>query len=218
MKYAFFDLDGTLHDKHATLKSVSNHLFQLFELEKQCDYQIFENRFITENEIIQPKTEAFDNITNMLNLSIDSKILLNEFDLSFHLFCKRFDGVLETLTLLKEKGFIIGCITNGRDFFQRNKINGLGIEHFFSIIVTSGELDIRKPDHAIFYHALNAVGAKPNDSFYCGDSIPSDIVPAKEIGCTTIYKCLNQHLCESADYTFIHYSTFPNILEKLTNR
>lgn len=215
MQFAFFDLDETLHDKRATLQKVASYIYESFGIENYCSYIPFERIFIEQNEIIQPKDEVFKNITSRIGLPHDPQVLLNEFDRSFHHFCQKFDGVSESLELLQSKNFTIGCITNGRDFFQRNKIKGLGIEHFFSVIVTSGELKIKKPDHRIFQHALKEANATPSQSFYCGDSVKSDITPTKEMGFTTILKYRTDNNCQICDYSFNQYSLFPSIIEKL---
>jgi putative hydrolase of the HAD superfamily len=53
--------------------------------------------------------------------------MLDFFDSSSHTFSKRFDFVLQTMEYLNEKNVSIGCVTNGRDFFRRKRIEALGL-------------------------------------------------------------------------------------------
>jgi FMN phosphatase YigB (HAD superfamily) len=44
-----------------------------------------------------------------------------------------------------------------------------------------------KPDRIIFEKALETAGAAPHEVIHIGDSITSDIEPAKRLGITPIY-------------------------------
>lgn len=58
---------------------------------------------------------------------------------------------------------------------------------FFSQIVESATVDIRKPDPAIFQLAIDSVESKPSEITVIGDSYKNDILPAKQLGCNTIW-------------------------------
>lgn len=61
------------------------------------------------------------------------------------------------------------------------------IRIFFKVITDSTLVKIRKPDPGIFFIALKALFVLPEESFVIGDSYENDIIPAKEIGCGTVW-------------------------------
>jgi putative hydrolase of the HAD superfamily len=52
-------------------------------------------------------------------------------------------------------------------------------------IVLSGEVGARKPDTAIFEHALGELGVDALDTLHVGDRLADDIEPAAAVGMTT---------------------------------
>jgi len=62
-----------------------------------------------------------------------------------------------------------------------------GINSLFSLLIDSAEVGIRKPDQAIFQLALQHFDYPPQACAMIGDSYDKDIMPAKEIGCQTIW-------------------------------
>ncbi|HSO01715.1 MAG TPA: HAD-IA family hydrolase, partial [Gaiellaceae bacterium] len=55
------------------------------------------------------------------------------------------------------------------------------IEHLFDVVVGSDDTERHKPDPAPIVHALELLGASPDDAVYVGDS-PFDIRAAKAAG------------------------------------
>ncbi|MCB0126060.1 MAG: HAD family hydrolase [Caldilineaceae bacterium] len=184
-----FDLDGTLHDKVASLHRCGQTLFDMFLADSNIDHTHFVTAFVPENSIIQPKTKVFDKLGETFALSSKVTVAMGQrFDDTFHEFAQRFAFALEALDLLQRQGVRIGCVTNGRDFFQRNKIKALELEPYFDVIVTSGAMDVKKPDPKLFYHALAALQASAADTVFIGDSLTADMQPAKALGMTTVWK------------------------------
>jgi FMN phosphatase YigB (HAD superfamily) len=63
----------------------------------------------------------------------------------------------------------------------------LDIATFFSVMIDSAVIGIRKPDPRIFETALRKIGAGPSEATVIGDSYERDIVPAKTLGCSTVW-------------------------------
>ena len=199
--FVLFDLDDTLHDKTTSLRDCAEAMFSNFLQRYGVDKEAFVSLFVAENTIIQPKTQAFHNIVKNLVTSgslsnaepqkhvketLEADMLLF-FDTQFHTFSKCFDQVEQTLCFLKEEKVSLACVTNGRDFFQRNKLDALGLTQYFDVILTSGELGVKKPDPIIFKHALEQLNADAKDCVFIGDSLTSDMAPAKALGMRTIW-------------------------------
>lgn len=64
-----------------------------------------------------------------------------------------------------------------------------GLEKIFRAMIDSAVVGIRKPDPGIFSLALRQLGVCPHESYVVGDSYERDIVPSKQLGCSTIWLC-----------------------------
>jgi len=62
-----------------------------------------------------------------------------------------------------------------------------GLDASFGAMIDSAVVGVSKPDPKIFSIALTALGAAPAGTFVVGDSYERDIVPAKSLGCSTIW-------------------------------
>ncbi|MEZ4708176.1 MAG: HAD family hydrolase [Caldilineaceae bacterium] len=212
-----FDLDDTLHDKRASLAKCGARLYAEHRLNQYANEVDFLRRFIEENCIIQPKEQVFDHLAAEFGIDQTRTAQLKEaFDQTFQHDATLFLGVMEALEFLAGAGVSIGCVTNGRDFFQRNKIEALGIEPFLDAIVTSGGLGIKKPDHRIFHTALQQLGAVPKQTIFCGDSLNADLKPAHELGMTTIWKADEKNAPEYVNYVLPEFSDFQNLWQTIT--
>ena len=61
------------------------------------------------------------------------------------------------------------------------------LSHYFSAIIESAVVGVRKPDPAIYALGVEATGHKAEEVLVVGDSYGKDIVPAKTIGCQAVW-------------------------------
>ncbi len=216
--YALFDLDDTIHDKAAGLDECAVSMHQMFLANSKINIEEFKPIFIEEMYILQPKTLAFEKLANHFSIdTVTQAKMLKYFDNYFHTYSKCFDGVLEALQFLKVRGVRISCVTNGRDFFQRNKIKALGLDKYFEVIVTSGELSIKKPDPYIFETAIKKLGATYDQAVFIGDNLKADMIPSKSLGMSTIWVNRSAETKpDFVDYQLKSFSDFPRIWQAIT--
>ena len=103
-----------------------------------------------------------------------------------------FDDTLSTLTVLKQRGFILGVVTNrhygGRPFYEDLQVMGL-LDYFeYDQMAISADLGFRKPHPDIFMYALNRLNVLPEETAMVGDSLKADIVGAKMLNMLSIWK------------------------------
>lgn len=93
------------------------------------------------------------------------------------------EGVRETLDLLQERHTL--CIaTMGVEREQRRKIEKAGIDStLFSKILVSSDKN-KKP---LYKKILEETGFTPKETVVCGDRIQIDLLPAKELGFSTVH-------------------------------
>lgn len=105
------------------------------------------------------------------------------------------DTIKSLLTELKNKGHLLGVITNGPGQHQRNKIKALELEQWIAAehAYISGELDLMKPDKQIFEYAIRDMQAEEAEVYYIGDSFANDIVGAKGAGLKAVWMNRRKH-------------------------
>jgi HAD superfamily hydrolase (TIGR01549 family) len=103
-----------------------------------------------------------------------------------------FDDTLSTLTELKQRGYILGVVTNrhygGLPFYKDLQTIGL-LDYFeYEHMAISADLGIRKPNPDIFMHALNKLVVQPKEAAMVGDSLKADILGARMLNMLAIWK------------------------------
>ena len=96
-----------------------------------------------------------------------------------------FDDVLVTLKTLKERGLILGLLTNAtKDAVSVYR--NLGLEPLLSFVVTSEEAGGDKPSPLIFQAALQRAGVDASEAVHVGDQYKMDVVGARGVGVNPI--------------------------------
>jgi putative hydrolase of the HAD superfamily len=90
-------------------------------------------------------------------------------------------GADRALNAAREHG-LVGLLTNGPSSRQRVKLESLGIEDAFDVVVYAGDLPRRKPHSDPFDEALDRIDVVPSGALYVGDSVEHDIVGAHRAG------------------------------------
>ncbi len=103
-----------------------------------------------------------------------------------------FDDTFSTLAALKQRGYILGVVTNrhygGPPFHEDLQTMGL-LDYFaYEPMAISADLGIRKPNPDIFMHALNRLSVQPEEAAMVGDSLKADILGAKMLNIVSIWK------------------------------
>ena len=103
-----------------------------------------------------------------------------------------FDDTLTTLAQLKQRGYILGVVTNrhygGLPFYEDLQTIGL-LDYFeYEPMAISADLGIRKPNPDIFMYALNKLNVHPEEAAMVGDSLKADIRGAKALNMLAIWK------------------------------
>ncbi len=89
--------------------------------------------------------------------------------------------VTHTLQLLKNGGFRLAVVSN-RNHAYDEQLQALGLQDFFEFALAAGEVNLWKPDPAIFQYALKQLEAKPDETLYVGDNYFADVVGARQAG------------------------------------
>ena len=92
-----------------------------------------------------------------------------------------FDDVVPALTQLKERGLILGLVSNV-DHDITPLCDELGLSLLLQVVVTSLDVGFSKPQPEIFREALRQAGVKASEAVYVGDQYQIDVVGARDAG------------------------------------
>jgi putative hydrolase of the HAD superfamily len=193
IKTVLFDLDGTLYDRDALVRSLAADQYLRFrdELQHVEQAQYVRRLVALDDHGYTPKEQVYAGLSREFRLEASlGQRLMTHFWSVYDDFCSVSDDTLETLELLRFRGKKLGIITNGRSERQQAKIDALGIRSFFDAIVVSEEEGVRKPDARIFLRALERCSASPARALYVGDHPRADVEGALNAGLSAAWKAV----------------------------
>jgi HAD superfamily hydrolase (TIGR01509 family) len=89
--------------------------------------------------------------------------------------------VPETLQTIKDRGYILGLVSN-RSHPCQEECEQLGLLHYFDFAYVAAEVNAWKPDPRIFERALSLSGSTPDRTLYVGDNYYADVIGARNAG------------------------------------
>lgn len=93
-----------------------------------------------------------------------------------------YPGVLEGLDELRSAGFSLLCVTNKPERFTTPLLGALGLDRYFTLVISGDTLPVRKPDPGQLLHASSRLGLAPERLLLIGDSV-HDLHAARAAGC-----------------------------------
>jgi HAD superfamily hydrolase (TIGR01549 family) len=95
------------------------------------------------------------------------------------------DDLVKTLEKLKERGYLLGVLSN-RDESYSGYLAERGLGEFFSLAIFAGETGMYKPNPGVFHYLLEKAGVSAEESIYVGDNYYADVVGSREAGMTPV--------------------------------
>jgi phosphoglycolate phosphatase len=93
-----------------------------------------------------------------------------------------FAGVVQGLDEMKAAGFRLGCITNKVARYTEPLLKGIGLAHYFDIVLSGDSLPEKKPHPMPLLHAAKFFDVPVEQLLLIGDSL-SDTLAARAAGC-----------------------------------
>lgn len=122
-------------------------------------------------------------------------------------------GAIELIELLKDRGFILGVISNN-DGTTQEKCEEVGIKNYFDIIADSTNLGFVKPDSRIFQFVLEKLNISSSEALHIGDLYGSDVLGGLNAGLDVIW--LNKRRIQRLDGTqILEVKSLSEIIEQL---
>lgn len=109
---------------------------------------------------------------------------------------KPYPGAEEVLGQVTAE-YPLGLVTNGSPAIQRFKLERAGLAGYFSVVVTSGDVGVGKPDPKPFVKALDMLDIDPRNAVMIGNSWRGDVQGANNLGMASIW--FNQDSLQSGE-------------------
>lgn len=201
--HVFFDLDHTLWDFDKNSSLAFQMMFEKFKISISTEeflevyqtininyWKLYREEKITKTELRRGRLiDAFGVFEIQLPLhTIDA--LSDDYISFLPIHNYLIDGARELLEYLMPK-YQLHIITNGFKEVQETKLVNSKIKNYFKTVTDSEQVGVKKPNPAIFRHALKVSGADVSRSLMIGDNYEADIVGAESLGIKTI--CFNYH-------------------------
>ena len=218
IKAVFFDLDGTLLDRNASLvKFIDGQYERYLEELNLIDKQHFMNRFIElDCRGYVWKDRVYYQLLEEMNVtSLTWGELLEDYLLNFNHSCVPFRNVRKVLETLKRSGMKLGLISNGKKHFQRDNLIALGIVEYFDTLLISEEIGLRKPDPRIFQKGRDHLSVAAEESIFVGDHPENDVKAARAAGMLGVWKRDEYWADAEADFIIDELEELLNIIKRL---
>ncbi len=185
LKVIVFDLDDTLYSEkdyvrsgyqaiyrgYGRIKDLDKKLWTAFEAKKPAIDQVLKDEGYYSEELKQRLLEIYR--SHLPNISL-------------------YAGVEKMLVDLKNQGYKLGLITDGRPEGQRAKIRALKLDNYIDKIIITDELggvEYRKPNQTAFVKMKELFDVKFSEMCYVGDNVSKDFVAPDKLGIKQIYFC-----------------------------
>lgn len=218
MKGIIFDLDGTLLNRDASVKMfIASQYDKFYKYLSHVPKRSYITRFIElDNRGYVWKDKVYQQLVEEFQIEhLMWEELLQNYITDFKYSCIPFADLIEMLRELKEKGFLLGMVTNGYGQFQMDNIRALDIEEFFDVILVSDWEGVKKPDPEIFMRVVNRLEISPEETIFIGDHPENDILAAQAIGMTGVWKRDVERLDLGADYIVDDLAGIPVLVEQI---
>ncbi len=183
LKAVIFDLDDTLYSEKEYVKSgyceVAKILPRILDAKEKL-WRAFEEKKSAIDELLTSE--------NIYTEQLKQKCLetYRRHFPNVHLYA----GVAEMLHLLRQKGYLIGIITDGRPEGQRAKIKALDLGKYIDHIIVTDELggvEWRKPNEKAFMLMKEWFGVEFSEMCYVGDNVKKDFIAPEGLGMQSIW-------------------------------
>lgn len=191
VKAVIFDLDGTLLDRDSSLKVFIRNQYKRYANElKHVPEEQYVTRFIElDNKGYVWKDKVYQQLLQEQSISsLTWEQLLEDYIKHFQHSCIPFPNMEHVLKELRNRGILLGMITNGFTEFQLLNIHALGIDKYIDTILVSEQEGIKKPQAEIFLRALERLDVSPEESVYVGDHPENDVIAARNVGMNAVWK------------------------------
>ena len=189
-----FDIDGTLIDYDYSQYYALDKLLDIIpwnKVERPITKDVFDFWYKEKNEFYnRPDSNKInqhdqqkiilENVLANWKIIVDSTQLTNRLFDIYETSWRAYPDVLECLFNINKYKLCI--ISNGDSKFQRLKLTKTGLERYFSEILISGDIKIKKPNSKIYQTMSDKINIPIDKCVYIGDRLDFDAIGSSDAG------------------------------------
>ncbi len=182
VKAVMIDLDGTLLHTAPEIAAAANLMLADLGM-ASLPYRQIES-YIGEGAIVLIKRC----LTGQINLEPEGALFAQAETLFFSHYANNaaesqpYDGVVDGLQAIQNKGLRLACVTNKPEEFTLPLLQKSGLADFFELVVSGDTLHKKKPDPIQLHHICAKFDVPEYEAMLVGDSA-TDIAAAHAAGC-----------------------------------
>ena len=184
IKLCIFDLDGTVLDTVGTIAFYANQALEKNGIEpiEKKQYNFLAGRGIA--NLVRGMLEYRGCYSEELYERV-----FRDYDTEYNKDVSRgttiFEGLLESLDRLKQKGIKLAIVSNKPDFAAQTVVKALYGEGYFDYVTGQTPGGVLKPDPSVVLTVMERFGALPEECLYFGDT-STDMQTGKNAGIFTV--------------------------------
>jgi putative hydrolase of the HAD superfamily len=131
----------------------------------------------------------FDKLLEQLGLKWNPRVIaagVGAYRETSSTYLKPYADTVPTLLRLRESGYMIGVVTEGRAVKQWQKLIQLGIQHLFHFVITSEEIDAKEMKPELFKTILKQCKVQPSQAMFVGNRPDTNIMCANKAGLVSV--------------------------------
>jgi phosphoglycolate phosphatase len=181
MALVMFDLDGTLLDTASEIADATNRTLRDYRLPLVSEVQVRDwighgtgwlMRTAWTSVAGEPSSNEWDQVMTCF--------IGHYFDCAGSS-SRPYSGVVPALAELQRLGIKRAVVTNKESRFTQRILERHGMAGSFDIVISGDTYPVKKPDPAVIYNCLSALGMHAGESLFVGDS-SIDVATAKAAG------------------------------------
>jgi putative hydrolase of the HAD superfamily len=201
IKCVLFDIDDTLYDTSlqmsmARLNAVKAMVEAGLPANIEIAYRILEEIV---KEFGPHYNQHFDRLLERLGLKWNPRVIaagVTAYRETSSAYLKTYSDTVPTLLKLRENGYRLGIVSEGKTVKQWQKLIQLGIQHLFHYVLISEEIKENTVTPKMFELVLKEFDASPEETVFVGNQIETDILCANKAGVISVRMRKGEHRVE----------------------
>lgn len=186
-----FDIDDTLYDASfqmstARLNAIKAMIEAGLPTNIEVAYRVLEEIV---KEFGRHYNRHYDKLLERLGLEWDPRVIaagVIAYRETSSAYLKPYPDTVSVLLKLRESGYKLGIVSEGRAVKQWQKLIQLGIQHLFHRVVISEQIKEKAITPEMFKLLLKDLGVPAEKSVFVGNQLDTDILCANKVGVVSV--------------------------------
>jgi len=186
-----FDIDDTLYDA-----SLQTSTARLNAIKAMIDGGLptdIETTYRSLQDVVKEHgphyNKHFDKLLQRLGLKWNPRVIaagVAAYRETSSAYLKPYPETIPTLLKLRDIGYRLGIVSEGRAVKQWQKLIQLGIQHIFHSVIVSEQIGVETMDPQLFRLILKELKTSPNEAIFVGNQLETDILCANKANVISI--------------------------------